>query len=228
MVATKLSHGSDLQGQLAVAQQFPPRVQAFLQTEQPTLTPDLPGDIACFRLLLPKGTLISEEGPEIRSVVVADVRAMEGWLPDHFALASSLLDPSSKAQQPNTDFSPTLWDCDADGVKGTAARMEQLSVHALLVALGSMYAFAYASCVVMITVSATEARKHLYALIDEVGQSHEPVQIKGKRGNAVLLSEEVWRALQETLHLVSIPGMRESILEGMATEASELSTEPGW
>ena len=166
----------------------PALAQAFLQTEKPTLTPDLPRHIPCFRLLLPKGTLFSEEGPEIRSVVVADVRAMEGWLPDHFALAggglacvgleedgstdlaSSILDPSSKAQQPDhTDLSPTLWDWDADGVKGTAARMEQLSVHALLVALGSMYAFAYASCVVMITLSATEARKHLYALIDEVG-----------------------------------------------------------
>ena len=54
------------------------------------------------------------------------------------------------------------------------------------------------------------------------------MQINGKRGNAVLLSEEDWRAIQETLHLLSIPGMRESILEGMATEASELSTEPGW
>jgi antitoxin YefM len=80
----------------------------------------------------------------------------------------------------------------------------------------------------MATVSATEARKRLYALIDEVRASHEPVQITGKRGNAVLLSEEDWRAIQETLHLVSIPGMRESILEGMATDASELSSEPGW
>ena len=70
----------------------------------------------------------------------------------------------------------------------------------------------------MTTVSATEARKRLYALIDEVGQSHEPVQITGKRSNAVLLSEDDWRAIQETLHLVSIPGLRESILEGMATE----------
>ena len=61
--------------------------QAFLQTEQPTLTPDLPRDISCFRLLLPKSTLFSEEGPEIRSVVVAEVRAMEGWLPDNFELA---------------------------------------------------------------------------------------------------------------------------------------------
>jgi antitoxin YefM len=80
----------------------------------------------------------------------------------------------------------------------------------------------------MTSVSATEARKCLYALIDEVGQSHEPVQINGKRGNAVLLSEEDWRAIQETLHLVSIPGMRESILEGMATDVAEMSPDPGW
>jgi antitoxin YefM len=59
--------------------------------------------------------------------------------------------------------------------------------------------------------------ERLYALIAEVGQSHEPVQINGKRGNAVLLSEGDWRAIQETLHLGTIPGMRESILEDMAT-----------
>jgi hypothetical protein len=82
---------------------------------------------------MPKGTLFSEEGPEIRSVVVAEVRAMEGWLPDHFELAA-------KTQQPaHTDFSPTLWDWDADGVKGTAARMEQLCVHALLVQLHAQH-----------------------------------------------------------------------------------------
>jgi len=61
-----------------------------------------------------------------------------------------------------------------------------------------------------------------------VGQSHEAVQITGMRGNAVLLSENDWRAIQETLHLISIPGMRESILEGMATPSSALSNEPGW
>lgn len=80
----------------------------------------------------------------------------------------------------------------------------------------------------MTSISATEARKRLYALIDEVGQSHEAVQITGKRGNAVLLAEDDWRAIQETLHLVSVPGMRESILEGMATGLSELSSESGW
>ena len=78
----------------------------------------------------------------------------------------------------------------------------------------------------MASVSATEAGRRLYALIDEVGQSHEPVQITGKRGNAVLLSEDDWRAIQETLHLYSIPGMRECILEGMATDIAELSSEP--
>jgi PHD/YefM family antitoxin component YafN of YafNO toxin-antitoxin module len=54
------------------------------------------------------------------------------------------------------------------------------------------------------------------------------VQITGKRGNAVLLSVDDWRAIQETLHLVSIPGLRESILAGKATDTSELSSEPGW
>jgi antitoxin YefM len=78
------------------------------------------------------------------------------------------------------------------------------------------------------TMSATEARKQLYQLLDNVSRSHEPVQITGKRGNAVLVSEEDWRAVQETLYLVSIPGMRESILEGMATPAEELEDEPGW
>jgi len=78
------------------------------------------------------------------------------------------------------------------------------------------------------TMSATEARKQLYQLLDDVSRSHEPVQITGKRGNAVLVSEEDWRAVQETLYLVSIPGMRESILEGMATPAAELEDEAGW
>jgi len=80
----------------------------------------------------------------------------------------------------------------------------------------------------MTTISATEARKQLYKLLDDVAQSHEPVQITGKRGSAVLVSEDDWRAVQETLYLVSIPGMRESILEGMATPADELGGELDW
>jgi antitoxin YefM len=80
----------------------------------------------------------------------------------------------------------------------------------------------------MATVSTTEARKDLYRLVDQVQETHEPIQITGKRGNAVLVSEADWQALQETLFLVSIPGMRESILEGMATPPDELEDEPGW
>ncbi len=80
----------------------------------------------------------------------------------------------------------------------------------------------------MTTITATEARKSLYRLVDEVQDSHEPVKITGKRGSAVLVSEDDWRAVQETLYLVSIPGMRESILEGMATPVDELEGELDW
>ena len=80
----------------------------------------------------------------------------------------------------------------------------------------------------MTSITATEARKSLYKLIDDVADSHEPVQITGKRGSAMLVSEDDWRAVQETLFLVSIPGMRDSIIEGMATPASELEDELDW
>ena len=80
----------------------------------------------------------------------------------------------------------------------------------------------------MTSITATEARKSLYKLVDDVQDSHEPVQITGKRGSAVLVSEDDWRAVQETLYLVSIPGMRESILEGMATPVDELEGELDW
>lgn len=80
----------------------------------------------------------------------------------------------------------------------------------------------------MTTVTATEARKRLYKLIDDIADSHEPVQITGKRSNAVLVAEDDWRAVQETLHLVSIPGMRESILKGMATPVEELEEKLDW
>ncbi|MHB8869423.1 MAG: type II toxin-antitoxin system Phd/YefM family antitoxin [Thermoleophilia bacterium] len=80
----------------------------------------------------------------------------------------------------------------------------------------------------MTTVSATEARKQLYKLIDDVAESHEPVQITGKRGNAILVGEDDWRAVQETLHLISIPGMRESIREGIAAPVEDLEDQLGW
>jgi len=73
----------------------------------------------------------------------------------------------------------------------------------------------------MTTLTAATARKRLYSLMDEVKESHEPVHIVGKRSSAVLVSEEDWRAIQETLYLTSIPGMRESIQEGIKTPIEE-------
>ncbi len=80
----------------------------------------------------------------------------------------------------------------------------------------------------MATLSATEARANLYKLIEQTLQSHEPVIITGKKGNAVLLSEEDWNAVTETLYLLSVPGMRESIREGMETDVSELAETLDW
>ncbi len=68
----------------------------------------------------------------------------------------------------------------------------------------------------MSVLTASDARSNLYRLIDQANESHEPIIISGKRNNAVLIAEDDWKALQETLFLVSIPGMKESILSGMA------------
>lgn len=68
----------------------------------------------------------------------------------------------------------------------------------------------------MQTLTASEARANLYRLIDETAESHEPIVISGKRSNAVLLAADDWSAIQETLFLLAVPGMRESIKAGMA------------
>jgi prevent-host-death family protein len=80
----------------------------------------------------------------------------------------------------------------------------------------------------MPTLTATEARKRLYSLVDEVKESHEPIQIVGKRSSAVLIAEEDWRAIQETLYLTSIPGMRKSIQEGLGTPVEECDEDIDW
>ena len=80
----------------------------------------------------------------------------------------------------------------------------------------------------MIGVTATEARSNLYRLIDEVAESHQPILIAGKRNRAVLVSEDDWSAIQETLCLVTIPGMRESIREGMDTPVDECDESLDW
>ena len=80
----------------------------------------------------------------------------------------------------------------------------------------------------MTTITASEARARLYGLLDETAESHEPIQIRGKRNSAVLVSEDDWRAISETLHLVSIPGMAASIRKGLKTPLGKCEEEPGW
>jgi len=80
----------------------------------------------------------------------------------------------------------------------------------------------------MITMTASQARSRLYKLLDEAAASHEPIQITGKRSNAILISEDDWRSIQETLYLLSIPGMRESIREGFNTPIDECNEELEW
>ena len=80
----------------------------------------------------------------------------------------------------------------------------------------------------MAILTATEARSKLYRLIDEAKDSHQPIIITGKRGNAVLISEEDWQSLQETIYLLSIPGMRESIREGLVTPIDECEQDIDW
>ena len=77
-------------------------------------------------------------------------------------------------------------------------------------------------------LNATEARSKLYTLIDETASSHQPVIITGKRTNAVLVSEEDWNAITETLYLLSIPDMRESIKEGMSQDIKDCDKELDW
>lgn len=80
----------------------------------------------------------------------------------------------------------------------------------------------------MTTLTATEARKNLYTLLDDVTDSHEAVQIAGKRNSAVLVSEDDWRAIQETLYLTSSKGMKESIIAGLRTPVNKCDKELKW
>jgi antitoxin YefM len=80
----------------------------------------------------------------------------------------------------------------------------------------------------MVSIPATKARANLYSLIDQASVSHVPVQITGKRSNAVLVSQEDWDAIQETLYLLSVPGMGESIRKGMETPVKKCSKDLKW
>lgn len=80
----------------------------------------------------------------------------------------------------------------------------------------------------MTNLTASEARAQFYRLMDQAAESHQPILISGKRSNAVLVAAEDWAAIQETLYLLSVPGMRESIKAGMNEPISDCATEPGW
>lgn len=80
----------------------------------------------------------------------------------------------------------------------------------------------------MPVLTASEARANLYRLIDQTAESHQPIHITGKRSSAVLLSEEDWQAIQETLYLLAVPGMRESIKAGMTEPLGESPKGLDW
>jgi antitoxin YefM len=80
----------------------------------------------------------------------------------------------------------------------------------------------------MDSIDTHEARDRLSILLDQTSEEHEPILITGARANAVLVSERDWNAIQETLHLLSVPGMRESIRQGMETPVQDCNPDPGW
>ena len=80
----------------------------------------------------------------------------------------------------------------------------------------------------MSSTNATNARQHLFGLIEKVNTDHEPVLITGRKGSAVLVSEADWRAIEETLYLNAIPGVADSIKEGLETPPSELDDKLEW
>jgi len=80
----------------------------------------------------------------------------------------------------------------------------------------------------MNTLTASEARANLYRLIDDAAESHRPITISGKRSSAVLVSADDWSAIQETLYLLSVPGMRESIKQGMSEPLAKSAKVIKW
>ncbi len=80
----------------------------------------------------------------------------------------------------------------------------------------------------MTVLTASDARARLYKLLDQAREQHEPIQITGKRSSAVLVSEEDWRAIQETLYLLAIPGMRESVRKGLKTPVEKCADSLKW
>ena len=82
----------------------------------------------------------------------------------------------------------------------------------------------------MKTFSVTKARQNIYSIMERTIEDSEPVQITGKKGDVIMISLEDWNSIQETLHIVSIPGMEESIVKGMKESIDECGTleDIGW
>lgn len=80
----------------------------------------------------------------------------------------------------------------------------------------------------MTTLTTSQARANLYNLVNKITSYHEPIQITGKRHNAVLIAEEDWQAMNETLYLLSIPGMRKSIIKGLKTPVKSCAKKVTW
>lgn len=80
----------------------------------------------------------------------------------------------------------------------------------------------------MQSLTASEARANLYRLLDQTSESHQPITILGKRNSAVLVSTDDWKAIQETLYLLAVPGMRDSIKEGMEETVDSCSKDLDW
>ncbi len=80
----------------------------------------------------------------------------------------------------------------------------------------------------MSSINITNARKDLYRIVESVNESHEPIHITGKKNSAVLIGEDDWKSIEETLYLSSLPGMRESIISGMKTPIEELESDLDW
>ena len=80
----------------------------------------------------------------------------------------------------------------------------------------------------MRSIKYAQARANLSRLLEETSASHEPIQIVGKSVSGVLVADDDWRAIQETLYLLSVPGMRESIQDGMQTSPAQCSKELTW
>ena len=77
-------------------------------------------------------------------------------------------------------------------------------------------------------MTVSQARTNIYKIMDETAETHQPIMITGKRNNVVMLSEEDWNAIEETLFLNSIPGMATSIKEAMDAPNSEFSDDIEW